>query len=232
MRDVEPAAEGAPMRMNRRSLIAVGTLVILALAAATFFLFTKVNSLSNDLAASQERQDVLEETMLRVEGGAALYAAQVTGFQEDLGELVPTIDAALGEAVVGIDEFANSTITFNVSINETVPIDAEVVLDRTVQVPIQTTIPIDEEFDTTITINGPFGIDIPLDITVPIKLDLPIDLDVAIPINETVPVNTEVPVNLDVPISIDISETELAALAEALAQGLESFREMASELGR
>jgi len=104
-------------------------------------------------------------------------------------------------------------------------------LDRTLQVPISTTIPIDEEFDTTITINGPFGIDIPLDITVPIKLDLPIDLDVAIPVNETVPVNTEVPVNLDVPISIDISETELAALAEALAQGLESFRDMASELG-
>jgi len=230
MTDIEPATQAVPMRMNR-SLIVVGAVMIVALAAATFFLFNKVNSLSEDLAASQERQDQLEETMLRVEGGAALYAAQVTGFQEDLGDLGPTIDAALGEAVVGIDEFASSTITFNVSIDETVPINAEVVLDRTLQVPISTTIPIDEEFDTTITINGPFGIDIPLDITVPIKLDLPIDLDVAIPVNETVPVNTEVPVNLDVPISIDISETELAALAEALAQGLESFRDMASELG-
>jgi hypothetical protein len=46
-----------------------------------------------------------------------------------------------------------------------------------------------------------------------------------------VPVNTEVPVNLDIPIVIDISETELAALAEALAEGLESFRQIATQLG-
>ena len=228
--DAQPVAEVVPMNMTRNLIVGAGV-VIVALALATLFLFNRVGSLTDDLAAAEERQNQLEETMLRVEGGAALYAAQVTGFQEDLGDLGPTIEAALGDAVLGIDEFANSTITFDVSINETVPINAEVVLNRTLQVPIQTTLPIDEEFDTTITINGPFGIDIPLDITVPIQLDLPIDLDVAIPINETVPVNTEVPVNLDVPIVIDISETELAALAEALAEGLESFRPMASQLG-
>lgn len=226
----EPAAEGAPMTMNRN--LTIGAVVLfVALAGATLYLANKVGSLSDDLAASQVRQDQLEADITRVEGGAALYAAQVTAFQDQLGGLGPTIDAALGEAVVGIDEFANSTIRFDVKIDETVPINTEVVLDRTLQVPIRTTIPIDETFDTTIKINGPFGVDIPLDITVPIKLDLPIDLDVQIPINETVPVNTEVPVNLDVPIEIDISETELAVLAEALAQGLESFRLLASDLG-
>ncbi len=226
----ESVSKDMPMTMNR-SLIIGAAVIIVALAVTTFLLFNRVNSLSADLVSAEERQDQLEETMLRVEGGAALYAAQVTGFQEQLGDLGPTIDIALGEAVAGIDEFANSTITFDVSINETIPINTEVVLNRTLQVPIQTMLPIDEEFDTTITINGPFGIDIPLDITVPIKLDLPIDLDVSIPVNETIPVNTEVPVNLAVPIEIDIAETELAALAEALAQGLESFRLMASNLG-
>ncbi|MCP3973082.1 MAG: MFS transporter [bacterium] len=226
----EPAAKGVPMTMNRNLMIGAG-IVIVALAAATVFLFTKVNSLTDDLAESQDRQDQLEETMLRVEGGAALYAAQINDFQGQLGDLGPTIDSALGEAVAGIDQFSSSTITFDVSINESVPIRTEVVLNRTIDVPINTTIPIDEEFDTTITVQGPFGIDIPLSITVPIKLDLPIDLDVAIPVNETIPVNANVPVNLDVPIEIDISETELAALAEALAEGLESFRQMASQLG-
>jgi hypothetical protein len=206
-------------------------MVIVALAAVILFLFMKVNSLTDDLGAAQQRQNQLEETMLRVEGGAALYAAQITDFQEQLGNLGPTIDLALSEAVIGIDEFRTSTIRFDVTINETVPINTEVVLNRTLQVPIRTVLPIDEEFDTTIRINGPFGIDIPLDITVPINLDLPIDLAVAIPVNERIPVNTEVPVNLDVPIEIDISETELAALAEALAQGLESFRQMAAQLG-
>jgi hypothetical protein len=231
----EPAAQGVPMNqfINRNlTPIVVGVSVLLiALAAATFYMATKVGSMSSDLAAAEERQAELEADIVRVEGGAALYASQVTAFQEQLGELGPTIDAALGEAVAGIDEFRTSTIRFDVQINEVVPIDAEVVLDRTVQVPIQTTIPINEEFDTTITINGPFGVDIPLDITVPIVLDLPIDLTVAIPINETIPVNTEVPVNLEVPIEIDIAETDLAALADALAQGLEAFRQMASDLG-
>jgi MFS family permease len=228
--DDQPAAEGVPMQMNRNLIIGAG-IVIVTLTALTLLLFSRVSSLSDDLAASQERQDQLEETMLRVEGGAALYAAQMTGFQEQLGDLGPTIDVALGEAVVGIDQFRTSTIRFDVSINETVPINTEVVLNRTLQVPIRTVLPIDEEFETTIRINGPFGIDIPLDITVPINLDLPIDLTVAIPVNERIPVNTEVPVNLDVPIEIDISETELATLAEALAQGLESFRQMALQLG-
>lgn len=216
---------------NLTTIVGIGAALIVALLAASIYLVTELSSVSSDLDASQERQDQLEADIVRVEGGAAIYAAQITAFQEQLGDLGPTIDSALGEAVAGIDTFRTSTIQFDVTIDEVVSIDAEVVLNRTIEVPINTTIPIDESFDTTITVNGPFGIDIPLDITVPIKLDLPIDLEVAIPVNETIPVNTEVPVKFDVPISIDISETELAALAEALQAGLESFRQLAAELG-
>lgn len=231
----DPAAKGVPMKhfvnRNLTTIVAIGAALIVALLAASIYLVAQLSSMSSDLDASQDRQEQLEADILRVEGGAAIYAAQITAFQEQLGSLGPTIDTALGEAVTGIDTFRTSTIQFDVMIDEVVPIDAEVVLNRTIDVPINTTIPIDESFDTTITVNGPFGIDIPLDITVPIKLDLPIDLDVAIPVNETIPVKTEVPVKLDVPISIDISETELAELAEALQTGLESFRQMAAELG-
>jgi MFS family permease len=229
----QPSTEGTAMSLNRNltPILIGGGVLVAVLAIATIYLTSRVGSLSDELEQSRLEQAKLVEDMTRVESGAALYAAQVTAFQEQLGSLGPAIDAALGEAVAGIDEFADSTITFDVSINETVPISAEVVLDRTIAVPISTVVPIDEEFETTITVNGPFGIDIPLDITVPIQLDLPIDLTVDIPVNETIPVETEVPVNLEVPIVIDISETELAQLAEALAEGLESFRQMASQLG-
>jgi outer membrane murein-binding lipoprotein Lpp len=219
------------LNRNLTTIVGTGAVLLVALLVASIFLVSRVASLSSDLNESQARQDQLETDLGRVEGGAALYAAQITAFQEQLGGLGPTIDSALSEAVAGIDTFRTSTIQFDVTIDEVVPINAEVVLDRTLDVPIKTTLPIDETFDTTITINGPFGVDIPLDITVPIKLDLPIDLDVAIPVNETIPVNTEIPVKLDVPISIDISQTELAALAEALQAGLESFRQMAADLG-
>jgi hypothetical protein len=98
-------------------------------------------------------------------------------------------------------------------------------------VPINTILPIDETIDTTIQVNGPFGIDIPLDITVPIALDLPIDLAVAIPINETVPIDTSIPVNLTVPIEVQVQGTELATLAASLRQGLISLQEVLTGLG-
>jgi len=228
----EPS-EGGPMGNNRNvvmMVVAIGILLVV-LAGATVLLAARVGSLSAELDEARDEQAQLTEDLARVESGAAIYAAQITAFQEQLTELGPVIDSALGDAVSGIDEFRNSTIRFDVSINETVPINTDVVLNRTLQVPISTTLPIDEQFDTRITVNGPFGIDIPLDITVPIKLDLPIDLVVDIPVNETIPVNTQVPVDLDVPIEIEISETEMAALADALAEGLESFRQMAAGLG-
>jgi EmrB/QacA subfamily drug resistance transporter len=230
--DSSQEAEGAPMKNNRNltPIIIGGGVLLAVLTVATLYLAGRVGSLSGELDQARLERQQMSEDMTRVESGAAIYAAQITAFQEQLGSLGPTIDSALGDAVAGIDEFANSTITFNVNINETVPISADVVLNRTIAVPINTTIPIDEKFDTTITINGPFGIDIPLNITVPIQLDLPIDLTVDIPVNETIPIDTEVPVNLDVPIEIDISQTELATLAESLSQGLEAFRQMAADL--
>jgi MFS family permease len=225
-------AEGAPMKINRNltPVIIGGAVLLVVLTVATVLLAVRVGSLSSELNETKVQQQQLTTDLTRVESGAAIYAAQVTAFQSKLGELGPAIDSALGDAVAGIDEFANSSITFDVSINQTVPINTSIVLDRTIQVPINTPLPIDQQFDTTIKVNGPFGIDIPLNITVPIKMDLPIDLTVDIPVNETIPINTDVPVNLDVPISVDISQTELATLAESLSQGLESFRQMAAGL--
>jgi MFS family permease len=229
------AAKGVPMKQfiirNLTAFVVAGGLLLVALLLGTIYLATQVTSLSADLEEANSERAQLEADMARVEGGAALYGAQLTAFQQQLSDLGPTLDSTLGEAVNGIDSFRTSQIRFDVAINETVPISAEVVLDRTLTVPISTTLPINETLDTTIMVNGPFGIDIPLDITVPIQLELPIDLEVAIPVNETIPIDTEVPVNLDVPIVIDIAETELAQLAEALQQGLESFRTIASGLG-
>ena len=215
---------------NLTAFVVAGGVLLVALLMGTIYLATQVSALSSDLEEAASERAQLVDDMTRVEGGAAIYGAQLTAFQQQLSGLGPTLDSTLGEAVAGIDSFRTSQIRFDVAINETVPISAEVVLDRTLNVPISTTLPIDETIDTTIRINGPFGIDIPLDITVPLQLELPIDLDVAIPVNETVPIDTEVPVDLEVPIVIDIAETELAQLAEALQRGLESFRTLASGL--
>ena len=187
------------------------------------------DALRADLAAGvvsgggQTRLDSLEADLERVEAGAELYASQIDGFREQLVELSPELEAGLDEAVAGLREFGDSTIAFDVEIDETIPIDTEVVINRTVEVPIVTEIPINEEIETTIEVGTPFG-GVPVDVTVPVNLAVPIDLVVDIPINETVPISDEFPVQLSVPIEIDVGETELATLTDSLATGLESLQ--------
>ncbi len=167
----------------------------------------------------------------RVEAGAAIFAAQVEGFQSTLGDLAPNVSAGLDEAITGLESFGNSTIEFKVPIDENVELATNVVIDRDIEVPIKTTLPIDESFQTTITVNGPFGIDIPLDVTVPVDIEVPIDVVVTVPIHETIPLDATVPVKLDLPISLDVSQTQLAEFSRVLAAGLKSFQEILAGLG-
>lgn len=178
------------------------------------------------LGAMDSRVEDNTEDLARVEVGAGLFASQVTGLQEQLSQLAPQVGRGLDEAVAGLDSFRNSTIEFDVPIDEDIAIDAEIVLDRVIDVPIQTSFMIDQVIDTTITIAGPFDTQIPLDVTVPVQLDIPVDLVIPFEINEMIPISAAVPVQLTVPIALDVGETELASLADALGGGLAAFSEL------
>lgn len=231
--------------LTRRVNLLVGTLAILLLGAFVVIglLFGRVANAEADAdaaraelaaidaggGASASELDDLRADIERVEAGAALYASQVEGFQEQLVELEPQISAGVDEAITGLREFGESTIEFDVAIDEVIPIDTEVVIKRTVEVPIVTEIPIEQDIDTTITIDTPFG-GIPVDVNVPVDVVVPIDLTVDIPIDETVPIQDEFPVKLDVPIAIDVRDTELANLTDSLATGLQSLQDVLTGL--
>ena len=166
------------------------------------------------------------ENLARVEIGAGLFASEVTGLQDQLSHLAPQVGQGLNQAIAGLDSFRSSTIEFDVPINEAIPIEAEIVLNRTLDVPIQTTFAIDQIVDTTITIAGPFDTQIPLDVTVPVQLDVPIDLVIPFAINEVFPISAEVPVRLTIPIAVEVAGTELASLADALGEGLAAFGDL------
>jgi MFS family permease len=238
---------GAIATLTRRMNLMIGLLATLLIGAfiTIALLFGRVATAEDAAAAARTELDTtrveLEATQAdllttrddldRVEAGAALYASQITGFQEQLVELEPQVSAGVAEAIDGLRTFGDSTIAFDVNIDEVIPIDTEVVIKRTVAVPIQTSIPIKETFDTTIEVATPLGFSVPLDVTVPVDIDVPIDLVVDIPIDETVPISEEFPVQLDVPIAIDVRETELAALTDSLAAGLESLQDVLTGLG-
>ncbi len=225
--------------LQRRLNVLIGMLgLLLAAAFVTIaLLFGRVGDARADASAARTEAlaartelDTARSDLERVEAGAALYASQIDGFQSKLTELQPQIAEGVQSAIDGLREFGGSTITFPVKIDQVLPIDTEVKIQRTVQVPIKTTIPIKQSFDTTIQISTPLG-KVPLDVTVPVNVDVPIDLVVDIPIDETVPIKDEFPIKLDIPISIDVGQTELANLTESIAAGLESLQAMLDGLG-
>jgi hypothetical protein len=211
---------------NRRLTVALGVVTAVTLVSIGLNVW-----LSSRLGAAEDRLDETRVTLSRVQDGLQIVVNQATELFDALDALGPTAGTALDDAIAQLEGFSTATIEFRLPFDESIPIDTEIVIDRTVQVPIRTTLPIDESFDTRITVAGPFGIDIPLSVTVPIRLDLPIDLVVDIPFNESFPVSTEVPIRLDVPISVDVAGTELAGLAEALRTGLVSIRDAFAALG-
>ncbi len=226
------AHDGAVAALARRMNVMIGVLALLLVGAfAVIALMTaRVAEARDDAAAARAALESTEADLARVEAGAALYASQITGFQEQLVALEPQVSAGVDEAITGLREFGDSTIAFDVNIDEVIPIKTDIVIDRVVEVPIKTTIPIKESFDTTIRVSTPFG-SIPLDVTVPVDVDVPVDLVVEIPINESVEIDEEFPVQLDVPIAIEVRETELANLTDSLAAGLESLQDVLTGLG-
>lgn len=218
-------------RLQKRTNVMIGVMGVLLAGALVgiALLFARVADAQHDAADAQAELATSRADLERVEAGAALYSSQIEGFQQKLVELRPQISAGVEEAITGLRTFGDSTIEFPVKIDQTIPVDTEVVINRTVQVPIKTTIPINQSFDTTIKVDTPLG-KIPLDITVPVDVDVPVDLTVDIPINETVPIKDEIPVKLDVPVRIDVSQTELKDLTDSIAAGLESLQDMLTGL--
>lgn len=200
--------------LERHLPVAVGALGVLMLAAFALsaLLFVRLEQARDDLE--------------RVEAGALLSTVQLQVFRDELAALGPSVSAGLDEAIVGLESFGSSTLDFEVSIDEVLPVAAEFVIERDVLVPIDTTIPIAQTIETTIEVQGPLGIAIPVNVEVPIELEVPVVLDVTFSIEETLPVSAEVPVRLDVPVQIAIADTDLAAFGQSLAAGLASFRDV------
>jgi MFS family permease len=229
---LSPSIEETPMiqSLNRRLVFAAsGLAVAMVVVAVTAFVW--IGRLSDDLDETRTALVTTQDDLARVEAGSALFASQVQSFTDQLLDLQPTVSGGLDSAIDGLDTFAESTLEFNIAVDETVRIETDVVISRLVEVPIQTSIPINETIETTIRVGTPLGFDVPVDVSVPVNLDVPIDLVVDIPIDETVPVATDVPIKLNVPITVEVSETELAALAESLAQGLRSLQDILADLG-
>ena len=205
--------------LNRHLGVVLGVLtglVVLSLALVAL-LFSQLAGTRDDLE--------------RVEAGSLIFASQVQAFQQGLAGLSPVIGEGLDDAIAQLEAFGDSTIEFDVAVDETVAIDTTVVLDRDITVPIHESLPIQQTIETTITVDAPLGLTIPVDVTVPIDLIVPIDLDIEIPVRATIPIVTEVPVHIEIPVRIEVRDTGLATLTDSLASSLTALQQVLAGLG-
>jgi hypothetical protein len=145
---------------------------------------------------------------------------------EEVSLLVrPIVHEALTQSISDLEAFEQSTLQFDVAIEQELPIQTVIPFEETLEVPIETSIPIDEEFSTTVSMFG-----LPTDVTVPINMEIPIDLDVPVTIDRSIPISATVPLNMDVPISIPVRETEISPYLERLRTSLLFLEETLLEL--
>ena len=149
--------------------------------------------------------------------------------QQTLQKYQPIIMDGVSQAIDNLAAFEQSTIEFDIQVQQEFPVQVEIPFQETLEVPIQTTMPISQEIRTTIMID-PFqtGLSIPTDVSVPVNLEVPIDMNIPISIDRTIPISTTVPLDKDVPIAIEVSQTELAPYLERLRTGLISIEEALS----
>jgi hypothetical protein len=138
--------------------------------------------------------------------------------------VVPLLQASLGQTVTDLETFQESAIEFDVQVKQDFPLEVDVPFNETIEVPIQLTLPISQEINTTILLDPlQTGTGIPVDVTVPVDMEVPIDVTVPVEIDRTIPIATTIPLDLDVPVSIEIGDTELAGYIERLRDNLISF---------
>ncbi|NOK57513.1 MAG: hypothetical protein GFH27_549303n221 [Chloroflexi bacterium AL-W] len=119
-----------------------------------------------------------------------------------------------------IEEAQQETISFNLQLDQPVPIRAAVPIQQNLTIPISTTVQVDEKID--IPLSTPFGL---YRIPVPIQTDVPVQATVPITVDETFNISTTVELDMNIPIDFAIDSTLLADYLDRLHQHLTELQE-------
>jgi hypothetical protein len=114
----------------------------------------------------------------------------------------------------------SSQVSYNLAIDQQVPIDIDVPIQRSLDVPIDTEVRINQTINLPVqTALGNFDIPVPLDTTIPVSTTVPIAFD------QTVNISTTVPIRLDVPVQIDLGSDQVAGYLDRLYAALLELRD-------
>lgn len=132
---------------------------------------------------------------------------------------------AINDAIATVDDLQNATLTYTATVDDTIPISADLELNESIPVPVDETLPINASINVPVKM-GPFGT---YTVTLPIGGTVPVRTTLNIVIDQPIHVATTVPIHLDVPIQVAIKDTPLADTLGDLKTRLEA---LALQLGR
>lgn len=130
-----------------------------------------------------------------------------------------TAQSAVSDALVVIEGLKGQAFTYNVVIDDTLALQADMPINETIPIEINQELPI----KTNIAVPVDAGIFGTIDLNVPIDTTVPVSFEQDITIDRTFNVNTTVPIHLEVPITISIADTPLLGALDDLALRLETL---------
>lgn len=129
--------------------------------------------------------------------------------RDEVERLAQSVQAAKG-----------SQVRYDLPIDQQVPIDIDVPIQRSLDVPINTSVRINQTLSLPVdTALGSFDIPVPIDTTIPISTTVPIAFD------QTVNISTTVPLHLNVPVQVDLGSQQIAGYLDRLHQALLDLRD-------
>lgn len=122
----------------------------------------------------------------------------------------------ISQLAEGVGNAKQQTLSYNLPINQTFPVELDVPVRESMDIPIQTEVRITETINLPLDtgIAGTIVVPIPIDVTVPVNTTVPFELD------QTVHISTTVPIQFDVPITIELDTPPFGTYLDQVRQSL------------
>jgi hypothetical protein len=131
-----------------------------------------------------------------------------------------TLREEVGRMAEAVQSAKQQQLIYDVPIDQQVPINIDVPIQRDLTVPINTSVQIKQQI--TLPIDTGLGV---VNIPVPIDANVPISTTVPVAFDQTVNISTTVPIQLNLPVQIDMGSGQVGSYLDRLYAALLELRE-------
>lgn len=129
----------------------------------------------------------------------------------------------LQTAASKLDEARGETVSYQLPIQQSIPIRTTVQIDETLDIPVNTTVPVRQQISVPVDVPVVGAVNLPVNL----NFDVPVSTTVRVAIKKSVPISTSIDLDTTFPIKLDLNQPPLGdvlrSLSEALRQILAQF---------